>query len=156
MKVSRLLIGLFGATVACLLWYAVLHFLEPLLLQNVVTPAAGMDIQDWASGFEESQVVAILVAWFLAVVWHPVSFFSSGRRGDRRILWTMFQALCVLNSVILCILLLPKTEYGAVWAYAMAFLNGLFPFWLGTVWCSQGACKYAPMGAKSMRGFFRQ
>jgi len=158
LKVSRLsiAIALFSATVTVFLWYAVVFFLEPLLLQSVVTPASGMDVQDWLSGFEQPQVVALIVVWLLAVIWHPVSFKSSGRRGDRRILWVVFLIICSLCSLILCILLLPKTEYGAFWAYSLAFLNGCIPFWLGTVWCTPGACKYAPVGAKSMRGFFRQ
>jgi hypothetical protein len=151
-----LLIALFGATVALFLWYGVLVFLEPLLLQNVVTPASGMDIQDWLSGSEQSQVVAIVVAWLLAVVWHVISFLSSGRHGDKRILWTTLQVFCPVLSLVLCVLLLPKTEYGALWAYNLAVLNGLIPFWFGTVWCTPGACKYAPLGAKSMRGYLGQ
>lgn len=156
MKVSRLLVALFGATVAVFLWYAVVFFLEPPLLQSLITPASGMDVQDWLSGFEQTQVVALIVVWVLAVLWHPISYLSSGRHGDKRILWAVFQMFCAVFSLILCILLLPKTDYGAFWAYSAAFLNGFIPFWLGTVWCTPGACKYAPMGAKSMRGFFRQ
>jgi hypothetical protein len=149
-----LLIGVLGAVLSALAWTGVVNFGQLALLQNLIAPATGVDFQGWLEEFRKSQSEAILIALVLAVLWHAAASRSSGRHSDRRVWWMIAWALCILCSVLLCIFKLPDTQEGVVWAYVLAWLNGMIPFWLGTVWCTPGACKYAPLGAMKMRGVF--
>ena len=146
-----MIIGFIGAVLFAVVFAAAVIFAEPALLEGVVAPATGVEIQGWLDEFVRSQVYAVAVAAVLAIGWHVIAYYSSGRRADRRLGWVLVWIVGLLCSWLLCALLLPATQEGGVWAYALASLNGALPFWLGTVWCTTGACKYAPLGAGRMR-----
>ena len=150
----NLLIAILGSLLSALIWAGVIVFGEPLLLQNLVAPAAGVDIQGWLDEFLKSQTFALAIGSIVALSWHVTASRGSGRYDDRRIWWIIAWMVCILSSIFLCAWLLPDTQEGVAWAYALSFLNGLVPFWLGTVWCTPGTCKYAPLGAGRMRGLF--
>jgi hypothetical protein len=135
------------------IWFAFVEFVEPAILENLVTPSDG-NIQDWTVPFMNSQHIALAIGLSLAVIWHIVARRSSGRHSDRRILWIISWALCVAASLSLEATTLSEANEGVEFAYILGFLNGLAPFWLGTSWCTAGACKYAPLGAGNLRGAF--
>jgi hypothetical protein len=150
----NLLIAMLAGLCTAALWFGILIFGEPLLLEGVVAPAAGVDIQGWLDEFLRSQFYAVALAITLALLWHLTASGCSGRHSDRRLWWSMTWIMSLLTSIVLCALLLPDTQEGIFWAYLLALINGVVPFWLGTVWCTPGACKYAPLGAGRMRSVF--
>ena len=150
----NLLIATLGAFCTAGLWAAVIVLGEPLPLEGVIAPAAGVDIQGWLDEFIRSQFYGVVWSVMLALFWHFIASGSSGRHSDRRIWWAITWIICLLTSIVLCALLLPDTQEGVFWAYLLASINGVVPFWLGTVWCTPGACKYAPLGAGRMRSVF--
>lgn len=152
---GHVMVAIFGAFAACFTWYGVV-VLEPFVLQNLIAPAAGMDIQDWLDEFQRGQVFVVACATFLSLIWHGIAYLNSGRHGDGRILWVVLLVTGVVMSLALCAWLLPDTQEGVEWAYVVAFVNGFAPFWLGTVWCTPAGGKYAPIGAQFMRGLFKQ
>ena len=148
------IVAIIGVVASAGVWVAIIVFAELTILEGLVAPAAGVDIQGWLTEFMQSQTFAVTLAACLALVWHLIATRCSGRNSDLRILWVCLWTFSVFMAILLCAVLLPDTQEGVVWAYAFAFLNGMVPFWLGTVWCTPGACKYAPFGAGRMRGVF--
>ena len=71
------IIAILGAVFAFGLWYAVIVFGEPMVLQSLVSPAPGVDIQVWLDEFMRSQVFAVAIACILALTWHATSFQCS-------------------------------------------------------------------------------
>jgi hypothetical protein len=151
----QILIAILGTLGSVVLVAAVIIFGETFLLEGFVSPAAGVEIQGWLDEFISSQIFALSIGAVLALVWHSIAFKSSGRKDDHRVWWVVIWVLCLMISLVLLGIQLPDTEEGISYAYLMAFVNGLLAFWLATVWCTPGACKYAPMGAGKMRGLFK-
>ena len=116
---GEMLTGLVGVFCGALIMYGA-TLGEGLLLQNVVSPRAGMEIQTWLDEFIGLQIGAISVAGILSFIWHLIAAFSSGgRRGT----WLVFFLLAIAVAVVLMAIFLPVTQAGVVWAYCLSFLN---------------------------------
>lgn len=148
----QLALAVFGVAVVYGAWVALVVFGEPVLLQSFVIPAPGVEFQEWLQEFLKSQIYSLELSAGLALAWHLVAACNSGRYSDRRVWWVVMWIFSGAASVGFWVWLQPDTQQGLFWAYALAVLNGLGPFWLGTGMWTPGASKYAPLAAARMRG----
>lgn len=151
---SNGMLALFGAAFSWAISLGIEVF-EAMFLETAITPPPGETIENWIHEFKLSQDLVIAAAVLIALLWHTLALFDSGRGGDRRLWWAVLWCASIISAGAICYFLLPETQDGAALAFLFGFLNGAVPYWLGTAWCTPSTHKYAPTGSILSRSLLR-
>jgi hypothetical protein len=131
---------------------AVLIQFEETWLWSIVDPVAGTKIEDWIDAYQLGAWYSLLTASMMSILWFGYSLIDSGRDGDGRSTWIAFLATAVFVSMSVCYVSFAGAQSGDRFGYAAVAVNAVLVFWPATVFCSPSAHRYAPLGARALRG----
>jgi hypothetical protein len=129
----------------------VLYFLEPLVLDPVVSPQAGQTIEDWLREFRQLETLLVILSVAVGLLWHASTFLDAGRSGDLRLVWVGLGILFLAFACWMAVRRLPSVQEGSSGIMLCVAVNALLPYYMASAAFTVASHKYAPWGSRALR-----
>ncbi|MXV77718.1 hypothetical protein F4083_04830 [Candidatus Poribacteria bacterium] len=109
-----------------------------------------LTMPQWLESFELWALVCVGAAAAASLLWYGIGqnvFSANGGRSYGKRGWWLFLFVLPWIAIVLSILFIEEAESSLWLAYLFFIANGLFPYYLASVFFSPVSVKYTPIGA---------
>ena len=126
-----------------LLWAVLFYGYGNFVLADNVVPVEGIEIDEWLTAYNITGLASGIIAFLCSAIWF---YFGDNYTGESGIK-IKYYGLMILNfilSVVLVVILLPKTIDGSGLSSFFVVVNALLIYYLSSIVASAGPVKYIP------------